>query len=142
MNRIFSAALLLSTIGAGVALAQTTAPQSTAPQTTAPQITTIQTAAPAPTTTAPVAITPAVAATSSTMPSAVATGGANTTAAARVAGANSFTMAQAQQRLEDHGYTEVSALAKDANSIWRGQAMKDGKTMDVALDYQGNITAN
>jgi hypothetical protein len=73
---------------------------------------------------------------------AVTTNSANTTAAAPVAGANSFTMAQAQKRLEDQGYTQVSELAKDDNSIWRGHAMKNGKAVDVALDYQGNITAN
>ena len=37
---------------------------------------------------------------------------------------------------------QVSELAKDDKSIWRGHAMKDGKAVDVALDYQGNITAN
>ena len=58
---------------------------------------------------------------------AVTTNSANTTAAAPVAGANSFTMAQAQKRLEDQGYTQVSALAKDDKSIWRGHAMKNGK---------------
>ena len=73
---------------------------------------------------------------------AVTTNSANTTAAAPVAGANSFTMAQAQKRIEDQGYTQVSALAKDDKSIWRGHAMKNGKAVDVALDYQGNITAN
>jgi hypothetical protein len=51
-------------------------------------------------------------------------------------------MAQAQKRFEDQGYTQVSALAKDDKSIWRGHAMKDGKAVNVALDYQGNITAN
>ncbi len=79
---------------------------------------------------------------SSTAPPGVATSGANNTTAAPVAGANSFTMAQAQKRFEDHGYTQVSALAKDDKSIWRGHAMKDGKAVNVALDYQGNITAN
>jgi hypothetical protein len=79
---------------------------------------------------------------SSTAPPAVATTGANNTTAAPVAGANSFTMAQAQKRFEDQGYTQVSALAKDDKSIWRGHAMKDGKAVNVALDYQGNITAN
>ena len=50
---------------------------------------------------------------SSTAPPAVATGTTNNTTAAPVAGANSFTMAQAQKRMEDQGYTQVSALAKD-----------------------------
>ena len=103
MKRIITAALLFSTMGAGLALAQTT---------------------------------------TSTTPPTVTTDSARTTTAAPVAGANSFTMAQAQKRIEDQGYTQVSALTKDAKSIWRGHAMKDGKTVDVALDYQGNITAN
>ena len=79
---------------------------------------------------------------SSTAPPAVATANTNNTTAAPVPGANSFTMAQAKKRLEDQGYTQVSALAKDSNSIWRGHAMKGGKAVDVSLDYQGNITAN
>jgi hypothetical protein len=79
---------------------------------------------------------------SSTAPPAVTTSGANNTTAAPVAGANSFTMAQAQKRIEDQGYTQVSALMKDDMSVWRGHAMKDGKAMNVALDYQGNITSN
>jgi hypothetical protein len=63
------------------------------------------------------------------------------TAAAPLPGANSFTQAEALRRLEAHGYTAVSELQKDAQSIWRGKAMKDGKTVDVALDYRGNIVA-
>jgi hypothetical protein len=76
------------------------------------------------------------------MTPAVTTNGANTTMAAPIVGANSFTMAQAQKRIEDQGYTQVSALTKDSKSIWRGHAMKNGKAVEVALDYQGNITAN
>lgn len=78
----------------------------------------------------------------STTPPAVATSGANNTTAAPVAGANSFTMAQAQKRIEDQGYAQVTGLAKDSQSIWRGQAMMGGKSVSVALDYQGNITSN
>jgi putative membrane protein len=51
-------------------------------------------------------------------------------------------MAQAQKRIEAQGYTQVSALAKDNQSIWRGHAMKNGKAVDVALDYQGHVTSN
>jgi hypothetical protein len=64
------------------------------------------------------------------------------TAAAPVAGKNSFTEAQARSRIEAHGYTNVSGLKKDDNSIWRGKATKGGTPVDVALDYQGNIVAN
>jgi hypothetical protein len=64
------------------------------------------------------------------------------TTAAPVAGKNSFTEAQARSRIEAHGYVNVTGLKKDANSIWRGKATKDGASVDVALDYQGNIVAN
>jgi hypothetical protein len=89
----------------------------------------------------PVLAQPAAPLTSTTPP-AVATSGANNTTAAPVAGANSFTMAQAEKRLTDQGYTQISALAKDDKSIWRGHAVKGGKAVNVALDYQGNVTAN
>ena len=118
MKQIIAASLLFSTLGVGVVLAQTTTSPSS---TVAPGVTT-------------------GAAPSSATPPAVAT--THTTTAAPVAGANSFTMSQAQKRLEDQGYTQVSELAKDDKSIWRGHAMKDGKAVDVALDYKGNITAN
>ncbi|TPI45060.1 DUF4142 domain-containing protein [Mesorhizobium sp. B2-9-1] len=60
---------------------------------------------------------------------------------APVPGANSFTEAQAKKRIQDAGYADVSALAKDEQGIWRGQATKDGKGTSVALDYQGNVFA-
>lgn len=79
-------------------------------------------------------------ANNSTTPPAVAHGTADSkTAAAPVAGKNSFTEAQAKDRLEKHGYTSVSALKKDDQSVWRGTATKDGKPVGVAVDYQGNI---
>jgi hypothetical protein len=63
-------------------------------------------------------------------------------AAAPVAGKNSFTEAQARSRIEAHGYTNVTGLKKDDNSIWRGKATKGGTSVNVALDYQGNIVGN
>ena len=56
-----------------------------------------------------------------------------------VAGANSFTEGQARGRLEDRGFTNVGRLEKDDNGVWRGTAMKDGRTVDVSVDYQGNV---
>ncbi len=73
-------------------------------------------------------------------PSAVTTGdAASKTSAAPVAGANSFTESEARSRIEAHGYTGVTGLMKDDQSIWRGKAMKDGQPVNVALDFQGNI---
>ena len=80
--------------------------------------------------------------TNSTTPPAVATGnGDSNTTAAPVAGKNSFTEAQARKRLRNHGYHQVSGLSLDDSQVWRGTATKAGKKVDVAVDYQGNITA-
>jgi len=56
---------------------------------------------------------------------------------APAAGANSFTEGQAKARIEARGYANVSGLAKDTNGFWRAKAMKDGKSVDVTLDYSG-----
>jgi opacity protein-like surface antigen len=58
---------------------------------------------------------------------------------APAAGANSFTEAQAKSRIEGAGYSNVSGLTKDKDGIWRGKASKGGATVDVGLDYQGNV---
>lgn len=63
-------------------------------------------------------------------------------AGAPLAGANSFTEEQAKDRAIGAGYASVSALTKDADGIWRGTAMKDGKTNNIAIDYKGNVVAN
>lgn len=60
-------------------------------------------------------------------------------AGAPAPGANSFTEAQAKSRIEGQGFSQVSALTKDADGIWRGTATKDGKSMNVTVDYQGNV---
>jgi hypothetical protein len=56
-----------------------------------------------------------------------------------VAGANSFTEGQAKSRIESNGFANVTGLQKDSQGVWRGKAMKDGKSM--SLDFQGNVTA-
>ncbi|SFU86007.1 PepSY domain-containing protein [Bradyrhizobium arachidis] len=56
-----------------------------------------------------------------------------------VAGANSFTEGQAKSKIEEAGWTNVTALKKDDNGVWRGKASKGGSTADVSLDFQGNV---
>jgi len=56
-------------------------------------------------------------------------------------GANSFTESQAKSRIEKSGFVGISSLKKDDQGIWRGTAMKDGKTVNIALDYKGNVVA-
>src|SRR5215204_4386701 len=63
----------------------------------------------------------------------------NRQAGAPVAGANSFTAGEAKSRIEKMGFTNVADLKKDNNGVWRGRAMKDGKMVNVSLDYQGNV---
>ena len=60
-------------------------------------------------------------------------------AAAPVAGANSFTEGEAKSRIEARGFANVSELKKDDQGIWRGKAMRNGRNVDVALDFQGNV---
>ncbi len=71
---------------------------------------------------------------------AVTTPNAPNNPGAPAAGANSFTEGQAKSRLEDNGFSNVSDLTKDQNGVWRGKGSKGGKTVDVSVDYQGNIT--
>ena len=60
---------------------------------------------------------------------------------APVAGANSFTEGQAKSRIESNGFSNVTELRKDDQGVWRGKAMKDGRTVAVSLDFQGNVTS-
>ena len=56
-------------------------------------------------------------------------------------GANSFTEGQAKDRIVAAGFTSVSSLAKDGDGVWRGNAMKDGKSAKVAVDFKGNVVS-
>jgi hypothetical protein len=56
-------------------------------------------------------------------------------------GANSFTEAQAKDRVMANGMAIPGAMTKDDQGIWRGTAMKDGKSVNVAVDYKGNVVA-
>jgi opacity protein-like surface antigen len=60
---------------------------------------------------------------------------------APVAGANSFTEDQAKSRIEEAGYSDVTELKLDDKGIWQAAAKKDGKSVKVGLDYQGNVVA-
>ncbi len=64
----------------------------------------------------------------------------STNPAAPVKGENSFTEAQAKERIEKAGYTGVTGLALNGDGVWEGSATHDGAKVTVQLDYQGNIT--
>jgi hypothetical protein len=128
---IGSAASLLA---AGFALAQTP-PTSNAP----PPGSTTGTSMGAPAN--PSAPTPpspsAKAAASGQDNQAVATTEANADQPAK--GANSFTKGQARKRIQHKGYSHVTGLTKDQDGVWRGTAQRDGQSVNVWLDYKGNI---
>jgi len=54
-------------------------------------------------------------------------------------GHNSFTRGEAQSRLEKAGYSNISGLKLDQDGLWQAQATRDGQTVNVALDYKGDI---
>ena len=126
------AILALSLGVAGVAWAQTTPPEKLQGSTTQNNPATATTPAP-PITAGP---TP----TAATSNNAVSTAPANN-AGAPVAGANSFTEGEARSRIESRGFAQVSGLKLDSEGVWRATANKDGKRVNVALDYQGNVVA-
>ena len=55
-------------------------------------------------------------------------------------GADSLTEDQARSRIRARGYSNIFELHKDDHGIWRGKAtMKDGRSVAVILDLEGNI---
>ncbi|HYE46321.1 MAG TPA: hypothetical protein VEA44_11185 [Caulobacter sp.] len=54
-------------------------------------------------------------------------------------GASSFTEAQARGAIESAGYSEVGTLTQGEDGVWGGKAMKDGKSVTVAVDFKGSV---
>ena len=99
--------------------------------------------------------------TTGTQPSAYTTGGTNRAASATEptnpypshpsitypyatiprSGAHIFTADQARSQIEAKGFSDVSGLQKDANGTWQGKATKNGKPVDVTLDFWGDLVA-
>jgi len=51
-----------------------------------------------------------------------------------------FTQENAREHLMHLGYTNVSQLQKDAHGNWVGTAVKDGKTLPVAVSVKAGST--
>ena len=56
-----------------------------------------------------------------------------------VKGSNSFTVGEAQSRIAQRGYVNVSDLKKDNDGVWRGTAQHSGSDVKVWVDYKGNV---
>ena len=148
MRLTLATAALLAVSGAALAQGTATQPSTAVPPATATQP---STAVPPATATTPAGTaggqTPSAAvnttpATSSPRPSAVqTTNTTHRTAAAPVPGRNSFTQGEAVRRITAAGYTKVTGMQKDRQGIWRGRADKDGSSVAVSLDYQGNVNS-
>ncbi len=63
-------------------------------------------------------------------------------AGAPLKGANSFTESQARDRATAQGVTNVAAMKKDEDGIWRGAGIAEGKPVQVAVDYKGNVVTS
>jgi putative membrane protein len=63
------------------------------------------------------------------------------TETAQTPGSTSFTEGQAKGHIENAGYTDVSGLTKTADGFWTGSAKKDGKSVQVSVDYKGAVSA-
>jgi len=59
----------------------------------------------------------------------------------QTAGSNSFTEGQAKGHIENAGYTDVTGLTKTPDGLWTGSAKKDGKTVQVSVDFKGAVSA-
>jgi hypothetical protein len=57
-------------------------------------------------------------------------------------GENSFTENQAKERIQAAGFTDVGTLTLDEQGIWRGTASKGATSVQVGLDFKGNIAAD
>jgi len=66
---------------------------------------------------------------------------ANINATDVAAASSSFTEEQARGHIEHAGFSDVSDLAKRADGLWAGKAMHNGKSVDVAVDFKGAVTA-
>jgi hypothetical protein len=66
---------------------------------------------------------------------------ANMSATDAAAASTSFTEDQARGHIENAGYSDVSNLMKTADGLWTAKAKKDGKPVEVAVDFKGAVTA-
>lgn len=55
-------------------------------------------------------------------------------------GASSFTEAQARRHIVHAGYASVTGLTKGKDGVWRGVATKSGASVNVGLDFKGNVS--
>lgn len=58
------------------------------------------------------------------------------------AAARAVTEDQARSQIEAKGYSNVSGLRKDAKGTWGGRAEKDGLSVNVTLDADGDVSSN
>ena len=56
-------------------------------------------------------------------------------------GASSFTEGQVKDRVEAAGYIDVSGLTKDDAGVWPGNAKKGEQSVQVAVDFKGNVVS-
>ncbi len=89
----------------------------------------------------PPAAAPATPAPSATPRPATTPTAGTVAASALERGANSFTEGQARSRFEDAGFSGVQNLIKDESGFWRARGVRNGTSVDLAMDFRGRIAA-
>ena len=56
-------------------------------------------------------------------------------------GTSNLTEAEAKEHAVAAGFTAISSLVKDGEGNWRGSAMKNGYSTQIAVDQTGNVYA-
>ena len=135
MRSFLSACVALSLCG-GAAFAQTATSSTAVPSTTG--TTRPPTMAPL----APAPMQPSTAMSAPSSPATMSQMSTSTTPKGDAKGANSFTENEARHRLENNGYSNVSALNKDQDGVWRGTATIGGTSKQVGVDYKGDISTH
>ena len=56
-------------------------------------------------------------------------------------GHNSFTKSEAASRIRSAGYTDVTVTILDSDGLWHATATRNGQSVQVALDYKGDVAS-
>lgn len=52
-----------------------------------------------------------------------------------------LTAPEAKAAAMNKGYSDVSELTQSSHGLWKGYAKKDGKTVGISVDQQGQVSA-
>ena len=60
----------------------------------------------------------------------------------QMADGSKMSESDARKLIESQGFSKVTGLYRDDSAVWRGMAVRGGKTSEVAIDAKGNVVTN